>query len=154
MIKNLINTIAVFAAALSITLVILYVIGYHPFVLSTQSMEPTVMKGSLCWVDTKITPQEVEVGDIVVYRSPANSLVLHRLVEVAPDGQYVLKGDASQKKQEVALSKINFIGREVFSIPRLGSFVGQSRWVFLFAVVFFVLGCVPWDTIQRKKRIG
>ena len=151
MIKNLTSTIAAVAAFLSIVLIVLLVLGYHPFVLSTQSMEPTVMKGSLCWVDTKITPQEVEVGDIVVYRSPANSLVLHRLVDME-EGKYVLKGDASQKKQEVALSKINFIGREVFSIPGLGSFVGQSRWVFLFAVVFLVLGCVPWDSIQRKAH--
>ena len=148
MIKNLINTIAVFAAALSITLVILYVIGYHPFVLSTQSMEPTVMKGSLCWVDTKITPQEVEVGDIVVYRSPANSLVLHRLVDMKEE-KYVLKGDASQKKQEMELNRVNFIGREVFAIPRVGEYVGQSRWVFLFAVVFLVLGCVPWEKVHK-----
>lgn len=58
--------------------------------------------------------------------------------------------------QDVTLSSINFIGREAFTIPRLGVMVEHilSNDAIRFIVVLFVLlAAVPWESIHRRKCI-
>ena len=120
-------------------------------------MEPIYSQGSLCWVDTRVSLDSLEVGDALVYRSPANSLVLHRLVGIresnAPSSfSDVMQGDANELTQDVELSHINYVGREAFSIPGLGSAVDKliSHYViWITAAVFVLLACVPWETIKK-----
>ena len=66
-------------------LVVLLVFGYRPFILSSESMEPLYSKGSLCLIKTTYTPDDVNVGDVIAYRSDAGALVLHRVVEIEGD---------------------------------------------------------------------
>ena len=113
-------------------------------------MEPLYSKGSLCLIKTTYTPDDVNVGDVIAYRSDAGALVLHRVVEIEgddadgrnsvdgrdPDNHSknehslnakephtiiaTLKGDANLDSQQVILSNVNFVGIEEFSIPWFG----------------------------------
>ena len=160
-IKNLIAIIAVVAAALACLALILVLAGFRPFILKSESMEPIYAKGSLCWVNTRVNLDSVEVGDVLVYRSPANTLVLHRLVEKESSKDtstlpVVMQGDANSMSQDVTLSSINFIGREAFTIPRLGVVVEHilsNNAVWFIIVLFVILACVPWESIHRRKCI-
>jgi len=108
-------------------------------------------------VDTRVSLDSLEVGDALVYRSPADSLVLHRLVGIresnAPSSfSDVMQGDANELTQDVELSHINYVGREAFSVPGLGSAVDKliSHYViWITAAVFVLLACVPWETIKK-----
>ena len=159
--KNLITITAALAGIIGVFVLILVLAGFRPFILKSESMEPIYTKGSLCWVNTRVDLDSVEVGDVLVYRSPANTLVLHRLVEKESTDDYTslpvtMQGDANSMSQDVTLSSINFIGREVFTIPRLGMMVEHilsNNAIWFIVAVFALLAAVPWESIHRRKCI-
>lgn len=159
--KNLITITAALAGIIGVLALILVLAGFRPFILKSESMEPIYTKGSLCWVNTRVDLDSVEVGDVLVYRSPANTLVLHRLVEKERSDDtstlpVTMQGDANSMSQDVTLSSINFIGREAFTIPRLGVMVEHilsNNAIWFIVVLFVLLAAVPWESIHRRKCI-
>ena len=159
--KNLITITAALAGIIGVLALILVLVGFRPFILKSESMEPIYTKGSLCWVNTRVDLDSVEVGDVLVYRSPANTLVLHRLVEKERSDDtsslpVTMQGDANSMSQDVTLSSINFIGRETFTIPWLGVMVEHilsNNAIWFIVVLFVLLAAVPWESIQRRKCI-
>ena len=159
--KNLITITAALAGIIGVLALILVLAGFRPFILKSESMEPIYTKGSLCWVNTRVDLDSVEVGDVLVYRSPANTLVLHRLVEKERSDDtsslpVTMQGDANSMSQDVTLSSINFIGREAFTIPRLGMMVEHilsNNAIWFIVVLFVLLAAVPWESIHRRKCI-
>lgn len=159
--KNLITITAALAGIIGVLALILVLAGFRPFILKSESMEPVYTKGSLCWVNTRVDLDSVEVGDVLVYRSPANTLVLHRLVDKSASVDtsslpVTMQGDANSMSQDVTLSSINFIGREAFTIPRLGMMVEHilsNNAIWFIVAVFVLLAAVPWESIHRRKCI-
>ena len=159
--KNLITITAALAGIIGVLALILVLAGFRPFILKSESMEPVYTKGSLCWVNTRVDLDSVEIGDVLVYRSPANTLVLHRLVDKSSSVDtstlpVVMQGDANSMSQDVILSSINFIGREAFTIPRLGVVVEHilsNNTIWFIVAVFVLLAAVPWEFIHRRKCI-
>ena len=159
--KNLITITAALAGIIGVLALILVLAGFRPFILKSESMEPIYTKGSLCWVNTRVDLDSVEIGDVLVYRSPANTLVLHRLVDKSSSVYtstlpVVMQGDANSMSQDVTLSSINFIGREAFTIPRLGMMVEHilsNNAIWFIVAVFALLAAVPWESIHRRKCI-
>ena len=159
--KNLITITAALAGIIGVLALILVLAGFRPFILKSESMEPIYTKGSLCWVNTRVDLNSVEIGDVLVYRSPANTLVLHRLVEKEHSDDtsslpVTMQGDANSMSQDVTLSSINFIGRETFTIPRLGVMVEHilsNNAIWFIVVLFVLLAAVPWESIHRRKCI-
>jgi signal peptidase I len=159
LLKNLVAVSAAMAALLGFVALILVMAGFRPFILKTKSMELIYTQGSLCWVDTRVSLNSLKVGDVLVYRSPANSLVLHRLVGIwesnTPSSlSAVIQGDANELTQDVELSHINYVGREAFSIPGLGSAVDKlisHHVIWITVAVFVLLACVPWESVKRRN---
>lgn len=159
--KNLITITAALSGIIGVLALILVLAGFRPFILKSESMEPIYTKGSLCWVNTRVDLDSVEIGDVLVYRSPANTLVLHRLVEKERSDDtsslpVTMQGDANSMSQDVTLSSINFIGREAFTIPRLGVVVEHilsNNAIWFIVAVFVLLAAVPWESIHRRKCI-
>ena len=159
--KNLITITVALAGIIGVLALILVLAGFRPFILKSESMEPVYTKGSLCWVNTRVDLNSVEIGDVLVYRSPANTLVLHRLVDKSASVDtsslpVTMQGDANSMSQDVTLSSINFIGREAFTIPRLGVVVEHilsNNAIWFIVAVFVLLAAVPWESIHRRKCI-
>ena len=127
--KKLIGGASAVATLIAITALVLVFCGYRPFVLQSPSMEPLYKEGSLCWVNTRTPLSAIQVGDVLAYRTEADALVLHRLVNIcsSADGEMVVEtqGDINRTSQEITLSRINFVGREAFSIPGLGNLLSS-----------------------------
>ena len=120
--KNLITITAALAGIIGFFVLILVLAGFRPVILKSESTKPVYTKGSLCWVNTHVDLDSVEIGDVLVYRSPANTLVLHRLVDKSSSVDtstlpVTTQGDANSMSQDVTLISINFIEREAFTIP-------------------------------------
>ena len=157
--RNLVSIVSAVSFLLCLMTLFLILLGYRPYVLKTQSMEPEYRQGSLCWVNTRVDLDHLNIGDPVVYRSPANSLVLHRLIDISPSDQtslsVIMKGDANTSEQAIELSHVNYIGREAFTMPELGIFVDAlvSHHVLWFiAPIFVILACIPWESIHFQEK--
>jgi len=159
MIKKLhvpITIAAALVAIIGVLALILVLAVFRPFILKSESMEPVYTKGSLCRINTRVDLYSVEFGDVLVYRSPANTLVLHRLVYKSSSLPITMQDNANSMSQDVTLSSINFIGREAFTIPRLGVVVEHilaNNAIWFIVVLFVLLAAVPWESIHRRKCI-
>ncbi len=69
---------------------------YRLFAIVSDSMEPTIPKGSMI-VDTKPTDaNEITVGSVITFKvsgENGETLITHRVVEITADGKYITRGD-------------------------------------------------------------
>jgi signal peptidase len=120
-------------------------------IVRSSSMEPAMPIGALA-VTVAVAPEEVKVGDIIVFKPPRHPTIInpdvtvsHRVIEVQADGElyFVTKGDAVEDPDLVPIPASNVQGKVVFDIPRLGyvvnSVIGYTRtWL-----GFLLLVCLP-----------
>ena len=146
-IKKIVSVLCIITSVFMIIGVVLIMLGLRPFILSSSSMEPLYHKGSLVLVDTKVTPGQINIGDVVAYRSSTGSLVLHRYV-----GKGKLQGDANKNAQKITLDETNLVGREVFTLPWFGSIVTillkRKAAVLILAGVLILIACLPCPARQ------
>ncbi len=104
--------------------------GYQSYVIYGSSMEPAIKLGSLV-VAKPVKVDDLQVGDIIVFRSPGNGVTLtHRIVEVREeDGQrhFLTKGDASNDGDTVEVSLEDGVQQVAHHLPYLGYFVHFAR---------------------------
>jgi signal peptidase len=87
------------------------------FVVLSGSMEPALSPGDAVIVDAS---GPVEVGDVITYRTGADTVpTTHRVVDVV-DGGYETKGDANENADAGLIGPEAVIGRVVLTIPVVG----------------------------------
>lgn len=169
--QKLLFTTSVAAMVVSTSFLFLTIGGLRLFIVRSGSMEPAFPKGSLVLINTRLTPADVRIEDVLAYRPEAGTLVLHRLVGLAASASAgisshgkkqkaatavtaIFQGDANETKESVPLTDDNLIGKAVYTfylpgIARLLPDVGATqRVIWVLVVVFVLLSCVPWE--QKK----
>jgi len=141
--KMLIGNILFLAALFLIMARFLSVWSGTPFpvdLVTSDSMSPSLMKGDVvAWTPTKM--EDVEVGDVVVYKSyirwPDEKLLVHRVTNIKKDsrGNFLLetKGDANDWvdqagphipepyiREDHLMGKAMSIGQQPLKIPFVG----------------------------------
>lgn len=110
---------------LAVALVGVRVVGLHPYVVLSGSMEPTYHVGSLIYVKS-VDYKQLQVGDPITYMVSQDTVVTHRIIEVLVDEEdpdtirYFTKGDANNVADGSSVHYKNILGKPVFSIPYLG----------------------------------
>lgn len=94
-------------------------------------------------------------GDIVLYTRPSGQYILHRIVNVNPDGSYIMLGDAQTQRERIE-SAASIHGIVVSALHRGKLLTPRSfRWI-LFATVWqWVVPLRPfimksWKIIAHK----
>lgn len=96
-VKRSISTIISVAMLLAVIIFIYYSYTVSPVmaVVKGESMLPLFREGDLVFIN-KVKPDEIKVGDIIVYSTRGGSLIIHRVIEVKVEDNkyyYVTKGD-------------------------------------------------------------
>jgi signal peptidase I len=115
-------SLAAVAGALCIVMLLLgIVVGVHPLVFQSGSMQPTISTGDLSLART-VAAKDLRIGDVVSVRQPKHERVTHRVVDVQGTGatrQLTLKGDANRvidpQVYDVATAE-----RVMFTLPKMG----------------------------------
>ena len=145
-------------AASAILLLMLF--GIHPYAVKTGSMEPTIPTGSLCFVNHRISLEEIHEGDVIAFRV-GELLVTHRAVRIDGEG-VTTKGDANNTEDQGAkVTRANYIGKTVFWVPFIGKAVlfirsGKGRIVAVIAIVLFFVTGLFYDRLiagQKKTNV-
>lgn len=148
MTHNLLFAASVIAAAAAMLFIVLLLFGFRPFILRSSSMEPAYQKGSLVIVNTKVSPGQTHIGDVLVCRTDSGNLVMHRLV-----ARNTLKGDQNQAAEHIQISNANLVGAAAFSlyIPGCSEFIEflmEHSWIlWILCITFLIMSCIPWNTI-------
>ena len=118
-IKSLINGLMTLIIIVGVAFIALYLAGIEPFVVESGSMEPTIHKGSLCFINKHADYHKIENNDIIAFTISTGDKVTHRVINVTNEG-IETKGDSNSKSDGISTTKKNFIGKNVFSIPKAG----------------------------------
>lgn len=113
-------------------------------VVLSDSMEPALPKKALA-INMPVDPEEIEVGDIVVYIPwwDPEVTVSHRVIEIVTEDDelaFSTKGDANEDADPWLIYPEDITGKVIFSIPHLGYIVNfslvyiRSWWGFAFLV--------------------
>ena len=112
-------TIVVFA--IIAVLIVPRFAGYETFAVLSGSMEPYYHVGSVVYVNKKVNPEEIKVGDVITFEKGEDSIATHRVVEIDEEKmEFITKGDANNAVDFAPVSFHEFVGKAGKSVPYLG----------------------------------
>ncbi|MCS4541694.1 MAG: signal peptidase I [Euryarchaeota archaeon] len=93
----------------------------------SDSMVPTFSKGDLLFVKG-VDSKALKEGDIIVFKVPLQTPVVHRLIRINGDGTFTTKGDANRDilpferriHKEQIIGKVISWGDRPIVVPKLG----------------------------------
>ena len=98
--------------------------GYRAYVITTNSMEPTINVGDIIIV-SGIEKDKIKTDKIVTFEQN-NQIITHRIVgieETEKGSKYVTKGDNNLTKDTEEISYEQILGTIVLKIPRIGNII-------------------------------
>ncbi|GEM_PF-486609 len=147
--------------------------------VESDSMIPTFYKGDMLLLKG-VPPEELKVGDIIVFSpniqktvnpetgkitySLGGTPVVHRIIEINPDGTFQTKGDANHNQLdfEKRIEPAQIHGKEIMIIPHLGwvkigiteYIIPNALWILLAVVVLYIgIIWIP-KHIKAQKQIN
>ena len=154
--KGIINFITTLIIGVVIIFLGLYIFGVKPYVVLSGSMEPKIQTGSLCFINTKVKFDSIKEDDVIAFKLEDGTMVTHRVIEITDEGFLRTKGDANESRDEIKTTKDNYVGKNLFSIPKIGYVVRliqttTGKIVFgTFIVLLIVVGFLFGDDDKKK----
>ena len=105
--------------------------GIQRYLVVSGSMEPSLYAGDIVFVNTNVDFEDVEIGDVIIFKHKDMNIV-HRVIEAATiDGQKYLKtkGDANKVDDGFVVSTENFSGKALFHIDKIGYAVDFGKQI-------------------------
>ena len=118
-IKVLISTLVTMIILLGCIFIFLYIIGIEPYIVETGSMEPTIQRGSLSFINKHDDYNNIKENDVIAFTLPTGKKATHRVVKKTENGLET-KGDCNNAPDGVITNQANYVGKNIFSIPKLG----------------------------------
>lgn len=96
-------------------------LGREMYVVRGASMQPAIPVGAVILV-RHVEPTAIEVGDIITFRAPNQTLVTHRVVGISSTDEitFATKGDGSSAADAIVVSSGALVGRVETFVPHLG----------------------------------
>jgi signal peptidase len=109
------------------------VLGFRAFVVLSDSMSPVFNEGSVI-ITREVPAKELKAkndaagveGDIITYIRE-DSLLTHRIVEVRDDGTFITRGETNNYDDDPPVQPEWILGKTVFSMDGLGTFIDNLR---------------------------
>ena len=156
-IKQIINVLTTLIIVVGGIFLVLYLFGIVPYVILSGSMEPTIKTGSLCFINKKVDIQEIKKKDIIAFKLEDGTLVTHRVNKINKDG-IITKGDNNKKVDNGLVTANNYVGKNIFWVPKIGYAVmafqsTRGKIVLITCVVLlFIVGMLFGDDTKKKKK--
>jgi signal peptidase len=126
-------------------------VGTPVIVLSGSSMTPSLYPRDVVLL-SKPHISEVNLGDIVAFRSVDQTIVVHRVVVISVDslGQpsLITKGDSNPWNDKEPTNEQNYVGKVAHVIPKLGAIVSTLQNPLMLALI--VVTATAFVLYRRK----
>lgn len=146
-------------ALLTLLLVLPGLLGIHPLLVQSGSMEPEYPVGSVIYVRSEAENGFLE-GDVVTFYLPdEETLVTHRIVRVDEEKEEIYtKGDANELEDGAATPFSMIVGTPILCIPYLGYLAGYLSsaagkvGIILLVILVCLLSWMEGSLIQEQKE--
>ena len=152
-ISTIVNIITILITVVMVSIIVLYIVGIKPTVITSGSMVPTIPVGSVCFINTKEPYEKIEKENIIVYKIPKQK-VIHRVIGTEEKG-FRTKGDANEYIDTIAVTKDMYYGKYLFSIPYLGYLstrLQSTTGRIIFVTILIVLYIVDYLFLYAQKK--
>ena len=156
-VKKIVNILTSLIICVGGLFLILYICGFVPYVVLSGSMEPTIDTGSLCFINKNTSFDSIKEEDIIAFEMNDGTLVTHRAVEVTDSG-ITTKGDNNKDADGNKVTNNNYVGKNVFWIPKVGyavkAFQSTAGKVIILTsiVLLFAVGFLFGDDKKKDKE--
>ena len=155
-VKILFNILMDMILVVGIILILLYILGIEPFVVESGSMQPTIEKGSLSFINKQISYDKIKENDVIAFTVITGQKVTHRVVKITSQG-FETQGDSNEKSDGISTTKMNYIGKNIFSIPKLGYAVKimqtpRGKIILCTIILFIFVAGITMDDNKKEKR--
>lgn len=141
---------AVFAAIAVVFLifVIWFRMNYTFSYVPTESMEPYIMSRSLVLYENH--PSHYDIGDIAIY-DRGDIYVIHRIVDITEDGQYIFKGDNNAQEDTSPVSSSQLKGKYLWHSETIGKYY-RSLMMLLYVPIILEICCLIFRYAKKAKK--
>jgi signal peptidase I len=156
------------AASLAVWVVLPWVfLGWSPTLVTSGSMTPVISPGDE--VMLRPAQQDELVPDtVVLYDRPDTGRILHRIVQVLPDGTFRTQGDANASPDSQPVRRSDIRGVAVLAVPWVGRpslWLHEQRYLLVIATGVVVVALValsprafdpafdPWAAVGRANPV-
>ena len=156
-VKAIVNVLTTIIIGVGGLILVLYLFGIVPYVVLSGSMEPTIDTGSLCFINKNADYEDVKEKDIIAFKYNDGTLVTHRAVKVTKLGIRT-KGDNNKDIDSNVVKKENFVGKNIFWIPKVGYVVKgfqstKGKIIIITCIVLlFVSGFLFGEDKKKSKN--
>lgn len=128
-------------------------LGYQAFVITTNSMEPSIKHGDAI-LTKKTKAKDLKEGDIITFNRD-NEAITHRILRIDRDEDnyyYVTKGDNNnvEDKQKVKFEDIE--GKRIVTFPKLGYVIEAAENQLIILIITLVVLIFLLARIQSEER--
>ena len=151
------NSILTIIIIIGILFIGLYIIGIEPSVVQSGSMEPQIETGSVCFINKLVKYDDIKENDIIAFKLPTGVGVTHRVIKITNEG-FTTKGDNNETEDLIKTTKENYIGKNIFSIPKVGyavKLIQTTRGKIILGtiiLVIFLAGLLIGEPSKKKQQ--
>ncbi len=132
----------------------------NPFyVVSSESMVPTLNVYDIIVVRNGSTFADIKVGDIIVFHSPSDydRVIVHRVAKIQQGSEKIIttKGDnnpASIPGIDYPITKKEYIGKVIFVIPKLGVVSKMFTPPINYIIIGIILAIIFVSKLNNKTQ--
>ena len=159
-IKVIVDALMTVILIVGTAFILLYMIGIEPYVVESGSMKPAIQTGSLCFINKHTKYQDIKENDIIAFTATSGDKVTHRAIRITEEG-IETKGDRNDRSDGITTTPSNYIGKNIFSIPKLGHVIKLIQTtigkIILITIIIVILAvgflddAKKWKSIQNMK---
>ena len=154
-IKVLVNTLVTLILIVGITFIVLFIAGIEPYVVESGSMQPTIETRSVSFINKNIKYQDIKENDIIAFRALSGDKVTHRAINITSEG-IETKGDSNENSDGISTKEDNYLGKNIFSIPKAGyavKFTQTTRGrIILITIIIAILVAGFFGNSNKSKK--
>ena len=132
-----------------------FLFGYKPYIIASESMEPAFKKYAFVLIK-KESSANIKAGEVIAFKAAqiSGKAALHRVVDITADG-FVTKGDANKRVDEQIVTGDAFLGREVWhtnltaTLFMLAQAPGGIVYIVIFPCVTIVLVVILIQALRK-----
>ena len=156
-IKTLLNIVMSLIIIIGIALACLFLVGVKPYVVESDSMKPKFEAGDICFINTKTDYKTIKEKDIIAFKLTTGKYITHRVIKITDEGLET-KGDANNVSDGISTTEDNYIGKNVFSLPKLGFAIKAIQTTkgkiigTTIVIILLILGFVIGEPSKKNKE--
>lgn len=158
---RIIKIISTFFKIISVILILLIItlllipnlLGIKPHIDYLGTMNPTIKKGSISYINENIKYESIKKDDIIGVNI-RNQQVTSRVLKVNEDKMLETKGDKESNEEIIIISKKEYLGRVVLTIPYAGSIITlfQNHFILTSVIILTIIVVITLDFILDKNK--